>query len=263
MLILSAKRPNRLYFVDWVLAQHSTSFDEYDPKDNPYLTLFTPFIDIWSKTNFNYPDPDYNHLSRDSRSANSTSNYLVEIRGRGLETEPENASMNFQFFNFYHENNFSWKNLVVELYDANGINEPNNLLGVFDAHDLANGDVNFPTLQVNNGLSYQIVVRPRNYADLNLDNQVNFVDKAILGKVWRNGDANSSNGWEHYSDIDRNHAVDMNDLRIFTEEWLFHGCDPNTFVKAGYNASGSAVPVYYFENMSKMIMRRPQLAGAC
>ena len=142
--------------------------------------------------------------------------------------------MNFQFTDFGGENNFSWKNLVVELYDSNSIHDSNNLLGVFDAHDVANGDVNFPTLSVNNGLSYQLVVRPRNYADLNLDNKVNFLDKAILGNAWQNGDANSSNGWEHYSDIDRNHDVNFNDLKILTEEWLFHGCDPNTFVKSDY-----------------------------
>jgi len=244
------------------LAQHSTSLDWYDTLDVEYVgdLVPTPYISMWSKTNFN---PPYNRLGRDSRNSNSTSNYLVEISGRELQTPPEKATINFQFKDYGDENNFSWKNLVVELYDANGINEPNNLLGVFDAHDLANGDVNFPTLHVNNGLSYQIVVRPRNYADLNLDNRVNFVDKAILGRVWRNGDANSSNGWEHYADIDRNGAVDMNDLGIFTEEWLFQGCDPNTFVKAGYNASGSAVPADYFENMSKMIMRRPQLAMDC
>jgi len=43
-----------------------------------------------------------------------------------------------------------------------------------------------------------------------------------------------ANGGQHYSDIDRNHAVDFNDLKILTEEWLFQGCDPNTFVKSNY-----------------------------
>jgi len=217
------------------LIHYSKSTDEEGRGDSPYVGADAPQIDMWSKTNFNYP---CDRLSMDSRSADSTSNYLVEISGRELKTEPENASINFRFTDFglpgEKENNFSWKNLVVELYDVNSINDSNNLLGVFDAHDLANGDVNFPSLFVNNGLSYQIVVRPRNYADLNLDNKVNFIDKAILARAWQNGDANYTNGWEHYADIDRSGGVDMNDLGIFTDEWLFQGCDPNTFVKSGY-----------------------------
>jgi hypothetical protein len=242
------------------LTQYSKSIDGEDWKDVLHPGGPATYIDIWAKTNFNSP---YNHLKRDSRSADSVSNYLVEIRGRGLETQPKNANIEFLFYDFYQENNFSWKNLVVELYDSNSIHDSNNCLGVFDAHDLANGDVNFPQLQVNNDLSYQIVVRPRNYADLNLDNKVNFLDKAIVGNSWLNTDANSSNGWRHYSDIDRNYVVDFNDLKILTDEWLFQGCDPNTFVKAGYNSSGSSVPADYFENMSKMIIQRPRLAGAC
>jgi hypothetical protein len=124
----------------------------------------SPAIDIISKVEY---DPYY--LGGNYKGANSTSNYLVWVSGRGLESS-EDVNLIFQFYNANYENNFTWKNLIIELYNAGDINDPANRLGVYDAKDLASKKIIFPTLSVTEGLSYQLVVKPRNYADFNLDN---------------------------------------------------------------------------------------------
>jgi hypothetical protein len=180
-------------------------------------------VDAWAKVSFN---PYF--LYRQANNANSTSNFLVEVSGRGLGG-PENVNLQFQMNPIYQQNNFTWKNLVVELYNNGDIKDPANRLGVYDAKDLVSKKIIFPTLSVTEGLSYQIVVRPRNYADYNLDNSVDIADLAILSEHWLSADPNETNTWEEYTDIDRDGAVGISDLAIFVSQWLFKGVDPDTF----------------------------------
>jgi hypothetical protein len=222
------------------LVHYSGASDGEDSRDGSYLAAPSPYIDIFSKTNFNYPKDS---LRGDCRSLNSTSNFLVPVSGRGLANS-EDTDFRFRFSYFLGEDNFSWKNLVVELYNAGDINDKKNLLGTYDAHALAEGNAAFPTLQVDNGLSYQIVVKPRNWADFNLDNRVNLIDGAILGRYWLSNDPNSAAvGGQNYTDINRDGGVGTADLSILGSEWLFEGCDPNTFVK-------NATERQYFNDMA-------------
>jgi hypothetical protein len=186
----------------------------------------SPAVDAWAKVSF---DPYF--LSRQMNNANSTSNYLIEVNGRNL-AGPENVNLGIQMFPINGEDNFTWKNLVVELYNAGDIKDPANKLGVYDAKDLASKKIIFPTLSVTEGLSYQIVVKPRNYADFNLDNKVNIEDLGILSEHWLSPDPNETNTWEEYTDIDRDGTVGLEDLSIFVSQWMFDGGDPNIFSKS-------------------------------
>jgi hypothetical protein len=201
--------------------------------DNSYDAIFidSPYdssVDIWARVSFGE-----NRLKRQVDNADSTSNYLVEVNGRSLGGS-ENVNLQFEMFPTWGENNFTWKNLVVELYNSGDIKDKANLLGVFDAEDLVSKRIVMPTLSVNEGLSYQIVVKPRNKADFNLDNLVNLTDLGILGKHWLSTDPNAANGWGEYTDIDRDGTVGLTDLTNLVNQWMFKGADPNTFSRLDY-----------------------------
>jgi hypothetical protein len=172
-----------------------------------------------------HADPYF--LGKQTNNANSTSNFMVEVNGRNMPGL-QNVNLEIKLSASYNENNFTWKNLVVELYNSGDINDPANRLGVYDAKDLASGKVVMPTLQVSEGLSYQLVIKPRNYADFNLDNSVDLADLAILSENWLSADPNEFNTWDEYTDIDRNGTVGISDLVIFVSQWLFKGVDPGT-----------------------------------
>jgi hypothetical protein len=211
------------------IGQTTKALDGRDGYDVDFLaTPYSSAVDAWMKVSF---DPYF--LSRQTNNANSTCNYLVEVNGRNLGG-PENVNLDFQLFPIgsLKENNFTWKNLVVELYNAGDITDPANRLGVFDAKDLVSKKIIFPTLSVTEGLSYQLVVKPRNYADFNLDNSVDVADLAILSEHWLSADPNETNTWDEYTDIDRNGTVGLEDLSILVSQWMFDGGDPNIFSKS-------------------------------
>ena len=55
--------------------------------------------------------------------------------------------------------------------------------------------------------------------DYNGDNVVNFFDYGELGSGW--GTGTGEPGYDERYDLHDNNAVDMNDLRIFLEDWLW------------------------------------------
>jgi hypothetical protein len=206
------------------LGQISLANDGHDGYDSRSLSSpYDSAVDTWAKVSF---DPYF--LSNQINHANSTSNYLVEINGRNMPG-PQNVNLEFLMYPIGGENNFTWKNLVIELYNSGDINDPANKLGVYDAKDLVSKKTIFPTLSVTEGLSYQLVVKPRNYADFNLDNSVDIADLAILSEHWFSADPNETNTWEEYTDIDRDGTVGLSDLATFVSQWLFKGVDPDTF----------------------------------
>jgi hypothetical protein len=206
------------------LGQIANALDGKDRYDVNFLgSPYSSAVDAWAKVSF---EPYF--LQRQTNNAKSTCNYLIEINGRNL-AGPENVNLDIQMFPINGEDNFTWKNLVVELYNAGDIKDPANKLGVYDAKDLVSKKIVMPTLSVTEGLSYQLVVKPRNYADFNLDNKVNIEDLGILSEHWLSADPNQFNTWDEYTDIDRDGTVGLSDLAIFVSQWLFKGVDPGTF----------------------------------
>lgn len=99
-------------------------------------------------------------------------------------------------------------------------------------------------LTINNGLSYQLLVKFFNHADLNRDRRVNFEDLEIFARNWARderaepNDPNNSlgtyvgkdpNDLDAYSDINRDGVVDFKDFAIFSGEWLYNADNPNTW----------------------------------
>jgi hypothetical protein len=193
---------------------------QIDTYDCPFNEAPSPTIDFYSETVFG-------RLSWDARGPNSTTDFSLEICGRGLSSTKE-VSIDTYFDDGLYEGNFDWKNLIVELYNSGDINDPCNLLGTFDACDLASGTIPFPQLSVSNGLSCQLLIKPRNYADLNLSQRVNCADFSILASSWLTSGHDANDVWAEYSDINRNGVVDFNDLSLFSDEWLWDADDPNT-----------------------------------
>ncbi len=180
------------------------------------LTPPNPTIDFYSKT-------DFGNYSWDARGPNSTTDFVLEISGRGLGASTKTVNINAYFDPAMDEGNFDWKNLIVELYNEGDMNNPTNRLGVYDGHRLVNGTQSIPQLDVHEGLSYQLVVKPRNYADLDLNNKVNFKDQAILANQWQATGQGEESTWGNYTNINRDPAgnVGMDDLSIFVNEWLW------------------------------------------
>lgn len=167
-------------------------------------------------------DGDY---SGDSRGPDSTSDFYARIEGRGISGSI-NANLVTQIWDPSGEGSFDWKNLVIELYNSGDVNIPANKIETYDGHDLADGTTSFQALTIQNGLCYQLLIKPRHYADLDFNQEINFKDFAYIGLFWKREDANSVNFWNDYSDIDRNTITDFNDLSYISSDWLWTQ-DPN------------------------------------
>lgn len=166
----------------------------------------------------------------DAREPNSTSDFYARIEGRGI---PGTIDANLASQISEPEGNFDWKNIVIELYNSGNISNPSNRIGIYDGHDWANGSVSLPTLTIQNGLCYQLLIRPRHMADLDFNQRIGFGDFSVVGLYWFNQDASSSNRWNKLSDIDRSGATDFNDLSHITGiagDWLWVQ-DPNLISK--------------------------------
>lgn len=150
-------------------SQISGATEGDDPSyDVSFLAGPTPTVDFFIR---NYIG-DY---GKDARGPNSTSDFYARVEGRGLS---ESITANLYFSKYIDENNFSWKNLIVELYNEGDVNNPANRLAIADGMDLVNKTASLPALTIHNGLSYQMIVKPRNYADLDFNQKVDFKDFA-------------------------------------------------------------------------------------
>jgi hypothetical protein len=200
----------------------------HDSMDVPFVpSLASPRIDFYSKVPLSYL---FDKLFNDARGPNSTTYFDIKIEGAEIPDSVD-ANLSFQISDSTPpQGNFLWKNLVAELYNSGDVNDCNNLIASYDIKDLVGYGQKIP-LTVRDGLSYQLLVKPYNYADLNRDRKVNGLDYAI----WANnfGRTNTvprdANDLGVFSDIDRDNVVDMNDLEYFTPEWLWNADDPNTW----------------------------------
>jgi hypothetical protein len=182
----------------------------------------TPRIDFY------FQNP-YGWFMIDARGPYSTTDFYARIEGVRIPGSMNvNANLSFSIYND-GQGNFAWKNLIVELYNNGDIQDPNNLIAVHDGYDLVAGSVSFSELTIINGLSYQLLIKPRNYADLDLNGIVNWKDLSKFSLYWKTGDHDANDVWADYGDIDRNGIVDYNDLGIFSRQWLW---DANALAKA-------------------------------
>jgi len=75
-----------------------------------------------------------------------------------------------------------------------------------------------------------------NQTDLNNDLAVNFVDFAVFADRWSVEDCNENNSWCQDCDFDQSGAVDVNDVAIFTGNWLWKS---PKHIKPDLNFSGA------------------------
>jgi hypothetical protein len=221
----------------WIAVAHINGASEgHDGKDVDFLqSPHSPRIDFYSKVPLSYPYDD--KLKVDARGANSTTYFDIKIEGAEI---PESIDANLSFLIWNDgQGNFSWKNLIAELYNSGDVNEPNNLISTYDMKymDRSNGKI---PLIINNLLSYQLLIKFFNHADLNRDRKVNGLDFAIFARNWGGNEETDPNTFGSYvgsepnnlgayADIDRNGIVDINDLSTFSGEWLWDANDPNTW----------------------------------
>jgi hypothetical protein len=97
--------------------------------------------------------------------------------------------------------------------------------------DKSNGKI---PLIINNGLSYQLLVKFFNHADFNRDTRIDGLDFKIFRENFgRNNETDPNtfgsyvgsdvNNYNAYADIDRNGTVDFDDLEIFKTYFRFPG----------------------------------------
>ena len=171
-------------------SQETGATEGYDPThDATFTNGSSPTVDFFIRNSTG----DY---KKDARDPNSTSDFYARIEGRGF-----NGPANLEFTIDRDEGNFDWKNLIVELYNDGDVNDPNNKMGVYDGHDLVNGSVSFPTLTITNGLSYQILTKPRHCADLTLNQKIDANDLSKIKQNWLRVDCNAANQWCDYANI--------------------------------------------------------------
>lgn len=210
--------------------------EDYGSYDALFLEAWPPNFYIYSKTS--YPPPE-DKLKKDARPPESMSTITSEIVGVGLSSPVTDSELDPLIYKPYGQDNFYWKNIIGELYNNKDVNDSNNLLNVYDMKHMDKIDAKIP-LTINNGLSYQLLIKFFNHADLNRDRKVNGLDFAIwAGSFRRNNETDPNtfgsyvgsepNNLGAYADIDRSGAVDYEDLNIFSGEWLYNANDPNTW----------------------------------
>ena len=101
-----------------------------------------------------------------------------------------------------------------------------NRIGIYDGHDLADGSTSFPSLTIQNGLCYQLIIKPRHNADLDLNQKIDYGDFALIRLYWLLSGAGPSNRWNNLADIDRDTITNLNDLFFIGYDWLWTQ-DPN------------------------------------
>jgi hypothetical protein len=79
-----------------------------------------------------------------------------------------------------------------------------------------------PDRYVNTGTPVNLLLSRGIEGNLNLDNQINLQDFAILSSYWQNN-CNASNNWCDYSDFDLSGSVGFEDLMVIVNKWLEKG----------------------------------------
>jgi hypothetical protein len=225
-----------------VIVNHVDGATEgYDMKNNydvVYLLPQQPYIDFYSEINdINDPNHlDVTKLKRDSRPSESMSTIYTKIGGVGLPDQTD-FKLSPSISLAWGQNNFSWKNIIGELYNNGDVNDSNNLLGVYDMKHMDKIDAKIP-LVIDNGLSYQLLIKFFNHADFNRDRLIDKEDFKIFAQNWgrtgivKGSDPNNLGDYADISDIyDKNGnlvsygdgVVDNNDLAIFKTYFKFPG----------------------------------------
>lgn len=224
----------------WAAVGHvNGAVEGHDSKDGAFLqSPHNPRIDFYSKVPLSYP---YDKLKIDARGPNSTTYFDIKIEGAKI-LESIDANLSFQILDD-GQDNFSWKYFIAELYNSGDVNEPNNLIASYDIKDLAEYGQKIPLTTISNGLSYQLLIKPYNYADLDRNRCVDFGDLEIFVRNWGRDeraepdDPNNTlgtyvgkdpNDLDAYTDINRDGVVDFKDFSLFSGEWFYNADDPNT-----------------------------------
>ena len=119
------------------------------------------------------------------------------------------------------------------MYNSGDVDDSNNLLGVYDMKFMDRTDTKIP-LTINNGLSYQLLVKFFNYCDFNRDRRIDGLDFKIFRENFgRNNETDPNtfgsyggsepNNYNAYADIDRSGTVGLEDLDIFKSYFKFSG----------------------------------------
>ena len=136
----------------------------------------------------------------------------------------------------------AWKNIFFVRYGTSDPTDPDNILDMWDVKYFNNYETPDPDDQdwiisgsfdaAEYGEVYdQTVFQVFNYADLNRDRKVNFLDFGILSSNWqRTGIDKGSDPMaiDDYADMDGTGIVDVNDLSMFVFEWLWDADNPAT-----------------------------------
>ena len=199
LITLSGQVDNPSFSTDALLIQHSDGAEGVDGIDREFLEGPSPAVEIYSTVPF-YP---YN-LSRNAHKATSLTPFNVEVFGRNLSGLTP-TTINFSLGTFGEEDNFVGKSIYADLYDAK-----NNdfLVGTYDVRALAAGTETFPTLQVDNDLSYKLNVRFDTPSDIDNDGDVDWADYQMLE------DKFGENPYSGPEDIDNDGDVDWADYQI-------------------------------------------------
>ena len=167
----------------------------------------------------------------DARDPYSTSDFYARIEGVGIPGGSITANLSASIWDPSGEGNFDWKNLVIELYDNGVIGSTANKIGTYDGHDLAAGSTSLPELTIQNGLCYQLIIKPRHNADLDLNQRIGLGDlKGLVGLYWLAPGAGPGNRWNNLTDIDRDTITNLNDFGFIEYDWLWEQ-DPNLMSK--------------------------------
>lgn len=119
-----------------------------------------------------------------------------------VEVDDSNAITDFNSIYDIYLYRYDKEETLQETYN---LRDPNNYTIDWS---VTNALGNYTTLELMVG--YQT-----NYADFNSDGKVNFIDYSMLANNWQ------STGVGLTGDLDEDDDVDMNDLRLFTNEWLW------------------------------------------
>lgn len=78
-------------------------------------------------------------------------------------------------------------------------------------------------------------------ADFNIDGIVNFLDYSLLASCWQEDDCTDPDGCQK-ADLDTDGVVDIKDLLIFSEYWLWGAPEPNELHEPNEPSQGNPLP---------------------
>ena len=144
--------------------------------DAPFLENWAPAVDIYSKTNYDYPA---DRLRADCRPPESMTTINGEILGRGLP-EIVDVDLLVQFFIPQGEDNFIGKQVIGDFYKGD------EWVASYDMKHVAANEGSIP-LKISNGKCYDMKIRFYDLWDVNRDRQVDNKDFAELAEGYKGG----------------------------------------------------------------------------